>query len=431
MYEKYFSLTTRPFDLTPDPRFMFMTPQHARAVASIRFALMNRDSFVIITGEIGIGKTTILNAVLEDLGPDYVTAKLTHTTLSRIELLQALLSEFDMPNYTKKKVLLLDTLRDYFLEQHEQGKHVVVIVDEAQNLDEAALEELRLLSCIDNRDRRIVSIILTGQCGLDELIDAPSLRQLRQRARLRQRLEPLTEQETADYIEYRLKVAGGSAAKIFSQDAISEIHRLCFGIPRLINTLCDTAMMTCFVDEEDSVTLEIVDQAAHQLRWQWLEERDEEDAAREQQLAPAHSDDDAPVALDVYRDGSVIQQARTSKFPLVIGRSNANDLVIIDKAVSRRHALIDRIGGIYVVEDLNSTNGILVNRKRCSRAFLRPGDVISFGRMDVVFQPDASSDGDRLPEGEAGHVATVVIDEVPGNDSDSDEPGLGEQKQSA
>ncbi|MCE7903235.1 MAG: AAA family ATPase [Gammaproteobacteria bacterium PRO9] len=134
MYEEFFKLSCRPFDLAPDPRFIYMTEQHARAVANVRFALMNHDSFVIITGEIGIGKTTILNTVMEELGPDYVTAKLVHTTLSHIELLQALLSEFGMPNYRKKKVMLLDTLRSFFLEQHANGKHVVIIVDEAQNL---------------------------------------------------------------------------------------------------------------------------------------------------------------------------------------------------------------------------------------------------------------------------------------------------------
>ncbi len=124
MYEEFFHLQCRPFDLTSDPKFIFMTAQHARAVANCRFALLNRDSFVIITGEIGIGKTTILNTVIEELGPEYVTAKLVHTTLSDIELLQALLSEFGMPNYTRKKVLLLDTLRGFFLENHNDAVYL-------------------------------------------------------------------------------------------------------------------------------------------------------------------------------------------------------------------------------------------------------------------------------------------------------------------
>jgi type II secretory pathway predicted ATPase ExeA len=385
MYEQHFGLTCRPFDLAPDPRFMYMTAQHARAVANMKFALLNGDSFVIITGEIGIGKTTILNTVLEQLGPDFVTAKLTHTTLSHIELLQALLSEFGMPNYRKKKVMLLDTLRAFFLKKHEEGKHVVIIVDEAQNLTGPALEELRLLSCIDTADRKIVSIVLTGQPNLDDLIDAPGLTQLRQRARLRQRLEALNEEETVDYLRHRLAVAGGELEKIFEPDAIKDVHRLTQGIPRLINTLCDTALTACMVEDLPKVTLEVIDEVVHELRWQWFEEREAEgERAAEGQAASPPKTRTPRVMLMVYKSGQFVEQAQATQFPFVIGRSNANDLVIIDKEVSRRHALIDCIGGIYVVEDL-SKNGILVNRKRRPRALLRSGDIVTFGQMDVVF----------------------------------------------
>ncbi|MEQ1802489.1 MAG: AAA family ATPase [Gammaproteobacteria bacterium] len=382
MYEKFFKLSCRPFDLTSDPKFLYMTDQHARAVANVRFALMNHDSFVIITGEIGIGKTTILNTVMEELGPDYVTAKLVHTTLSDIELLQALLSEFGMPNYKKKKVMLLDTLRSFFLEQHRNGKHVVIIVDEAQNLTASALEELRLLSCIDTSDRRIVSIVLTGQPSLDDLLDAPGLTQLRQRARLRQRLDAMVEAETIDYVKHRLAVAGGNANDIFEPETIREIHRLTFGIPRLINTLCDTALTACMVEDRRTVDLEVIDNVVHELRWQWFEEKPPRE--QESQTGAATSAGDN-VSLMVYRSGQLLEQAEARTFPFVIGRSNANDLVIIDKEVSRRHALLDCIGGIYVVEDLNSRNGILVNQKRRARALLRSGDIISFGQVDVVF----------------------------------------------
>lgn len=384
MYEDFFKLSCRPFDLAPDPRFIYMTEQHARAVANVRFALMNHDSFVIITGEIGIGKTTILNTVMEELGPDFVTAKLVHTTLSHIELLQALLSEFGMPNYRKKKVMLLDTLRTFFLEQHANGKHVVIIVDEAQNLSSSALEELRLLSCIDTSDRRIVSIVLTGQPSLDDLLDAPGLTQLRQRARLRQRLDAMTEAETLDYIKHRLEIAGGDCSAIFEPETLPEIHRLTFGIPRLINTLCDTALTACMVEDRQRVDLEVVDNVVHELRWQWFEEQGPKvHAAGAGQKAGAGSENTASVM--VYREGQLLEQKEAQGFPFVIGRSNANDLVIIDKEVSRRHALIDCIGGIYVVEDLNSKNGILVNQKRRARALLRSGDIISFGQVDVVF----------------------------------------------
>lgn len=385
MYAEFFKLTCRPFDLDPDPRFIYMTSQHSRAIANIKFALMNRDSFVIITGEIGIGKTTILNTVLHELGPGYVTAKLVHTTLSDIELLQALLSEFGMPIYKRRKVLLLDTLRGFFLEQQKAGKHVVIIVDEAQNLSASALEELRLLSCIDTSDRRIVSIVLTGQPSLDDVLDAPGLIQLRQRARLRQRLDALTEAETVDYIQHRLEIAGGRSADLFEPNAVREVHRLTFGIPRLINTLCDTALTACMVEGRPRVDIDVLDSVVQELRWQWFEERppNPQPGAADPRPGAEHG-----VTLMVYRGGHLLEQVEARGFPFVIGRSNANDLVIIDKEVSRRHALIDCIGGIYVVEDLNSRNGILVNQKRRARALLRSGDIVTFGQVDVVFYVD-------------------------------------------
>jgi len=421
MYEKYFGLDSRPFDISPDPRFLYMTPQHARAVANIKFALMNRDSFVIISGEIGIGKTTILNTVMAELGPEYVTAKLTHTTLTHIELLQALLSEFGMPNYSKKKVLLLDTLRDFFLQQNKAGKHVVIIVDEAQNLSAPALEELRLLSCIDTADRKIVSIVLTGQRGLDDVVDAPGLRQLRQRARLRQRLEALDEANTFEYIGHRLDVAGGDVDRIFDDEGIKEIHRLSFGIPRLINTLCDTAMMSCMVEEKEKVTLDTVDAVVQELRWQWFEDRDQEKSAPKSGAGSEHGD--SAVALTVFRAGQFVEQVVADHFPFVIGRSNANDLVIIDKEVSRRHALIDCISGIFVIEDLNSKNGTLVNRKRRSRALLRPGDTITLGQLDVAFNAGAEANADA---DSPSHAETIVIDHKPGNAQPEDPTGTQE-----
>lgn len=408
MYEQHFGLTCRPFDLAPDPRFIYMTAQHSRAVANMKFALLNQDSFVIITGEIGIGKTTILNTVLDNLGPDFVTAKLTHTTLSHIELLQALLSEFGMPIYKKKKVLLLDTLRAFFLKKHAEGKHVVIIVDEAQNLTGPALEELRLLSCIDTADRKIISIVLTGQPNLDDLIDAPGLTQLRQRARLRQRLEALNEEETVDYLRHRLAIAGGDLDQMFEPQAVKDIHRLTQGIPRLINTLCDTALTACMVENLPKVTLEIIDEVVHELRWQWFEERQDKDHRATQSQAAGLPRNRMPrVMLMVYKSGQFVEQVQAAQFPFVIGRSNANDLVIIDKEVSRRHAIIDCIGGIYVVEDLNSKNGILVNRKRRLRALLRSGDIITFGQIDVVFYSDRAA----AKEGPAQNLS--VVSETP------------------
>lgn len=388
MYEAYFHLSCRPFDLAPDPRFLFLTGQHARAAANVRFALLNHDSFVIITGEIGTGKTTVLNAALDALGPQYVAARLVHTTLSDVELLQALLSEFGIANYGTKRVKLLDALRSHFLEQHTAGRHVVIIVDEAQHLSAAALEELRLLSCIDAHDRRIVTIVLTGQPSLDEVLDAPGMAQLRQRTRLRQRLRPMVESETAEYIGHRLQVAGGKADELFTPDALREIHRLSLGIPRLINTLCDTALMACMVDSEPRVTVNTLAQVVEELGWRWSasDESPPVPAQESPKISPIGKRPLGMATLSVYADGTRRQHVEINEVPFSIGRGATNGLSILEKEVSRRHALIDCVDGRYVVEDLNSINGIQVNYKPRDSAVLKSGDVITIGHVDIVFQ---------------------------------------------
>jgi pSer/pThr/pTyr-binding forkhead associated (FHA) protein len=193
-----------------------------------------------------------------------------------------------------------------------------------------------------------------------------------------------------------MKVAGGNRDKIFNHDAIEEIHRLCFGIPRLINTLCDTALLTCLAEEKRKVTLDVIDSAVQELRWQWIEDRDADEEVVSS-IDRESSKTNSPINLMVYRSGQFVEQVQPTHFPFVLGRSNANDMVIIDKEVSRRHALIDCIGGIYVVEDLNSKNGILVNRKQRSRALLRSGDIVSFGQIDVAFYNNAAESTANIP----------------------------------
>jgi general secretion pathway protein A len=377
MYEDFFHLNCRPFDLAPDPKFFHMTAQHAQAAANMRFALMQHDSFVVISGEIGTGKTTVLNTALRDLGSEYVTARIVHTTLTHVELLQSLLSEFGIANYGTKKVKLLDELRRFFVEQHQAGRHVVIIVDEAQHLDPAALEELRLLTCIDSQDRRLLTIVLTGQPSLDEVLDDASLAQLRQRTRLRQRLRPMDQADTVEYIRHRLRVAGGNADEIFASETFPEIHRLTLGTPRLINTLCDTALIACMVESKHRVELATIEYVVEQLGWRRRQVAGEVPAG--QTLAGNHA------VLTVHLPGKLVVRVEINPVPFSIGRGHGNGLVIEEREISRRHALIERVADQYVIQDLGSANGVLVNGKRRERATLKPGDVITIGLVKMVF----------------------------------------------
>ena len=420
MYQEFFGLNCRPFDLAPDPRFLYLSEQHSRAAANVRFALMNHDSFVVITGEIGTGKTTVVNMALRELDQQYVTARLVHTTLNDIELLQALLSEFGIANYGTRRVKLLDELRMFFLDQHLAGRHVVVLVDEAQHLSHAALEELRLLTCIDTQDRRLVSIALTGQPALDDVLDHASMAPLRQRTRLRQRLRPLDSTETPEYIRHRIGVAGANADDIFTPAALREIHRLTLGTPRLINTLCDSVLMFCKVAQQKHVDVEMLANVVDELGWRW------QDAAGrrakdpdEQALTGAQGRDRA--SLRAYSNGRLVAKIDIENLPCRIGRGSDNDLVIHEKEISRHHALIDRVDGHYIISDLDSSNGLLVNSRRCDSATLKSGDVITIAPVNMVFSAAASASEKLGPSSDdtGGHILSFVETQVIPHDSDA------------
>ncbi len=332
-------------------------------------------------------------------------------------MLQCLLSEFGIPDYGVKKVKLLDELRAYFLDQHLDGRHVVIIVDEAQHLSSAAIEELRLLSCIDTRDRRIVSIALTGQPALDDVLDEESLAPLRQRTRLRQRLRPMDAEETAAYIRHRIQVAGGDADQMFEPGTLAEIHRLTLGTPRLINTLCDSALMVCKVDNRPRVDMETLVNVVKDLGWRWEAPMPGAPAPVKPAPAVAKSAEQKYPWLRAFSHGKLLTKVPLEDLPFTIGRSSGNSLTLPEKEVSRRHALIDLVGGRYVVEDLRSANGILVNSRPCDTAVLKSGDVITIGLVNLIFSLDEESHDalHELDKDTARHLSalteTQVLDE--------------------
>ena len=400
MYLDLFRLRELPFRLSPDPEFLYLSKNHARAKAYMESTIWFTDGFVVITGEIGSGKTTLIETFLKELDQDVVIAQINQTQVSALEFLQTLLVQFGFQPFKMKKAEILATLNQFLIEQYANNRKVLVIVDEAQNLSAKVLEEVRMLSGVETTKDKVLRIILAGQPELNHKLDAPELVQLVQRVRLRFHLSALTREDMEGYIRHRLEVAGADGRDIFQADTFDQIYRYTGGTPRLINTLCDTALTACMVEDIPKVTLEVIDEVVHELRWQWFEERKgaaETSTDLPQLGAPRPRGPKA--MLMVYKEGQFAEQVQVGKFPFVLGRSNANDLVVIDKEVSRRHALIDCIGGVFVVEDLNSKNGILVNRKRRPRALLRSGDVMSFGQVDVVFYSDrdAMKDGPAAP----------------------------------
>jgi len=241
-YLEHFNLHEQPFRLTPDPEFVYWSKQHARAKAYMESTIWLADGFVIITGEIGSGKTTLLQAFLGELEDNIVSAVVSQTQLTPRQFLQAVLAEFGFKPFKKRKAELLDMLNMFLIEQYANGKKVILLVDEAQNLSTKVLEEIRMMSGIETHKEKVLRIILAGQPELKDTLDSPTLKQLVQRVRLRFHIGPLDRREMRQYIEHRLKIAGRESNDLVADDAFAAIHRYTGGIPRLVNTLCDTGL---------------------------------------------------------------------------------------------------------------------------------------------------------------------------------------------
>ena len=267
-YLEHFNLSEQPFRLTPDPEFLYWSKQHARAKAYMESTIWLADGFVVITGEIGSGKTTLLQSFLTELNDDIVYAVVSQTQLTPTEFLQAVLTEFGFKPFNKRKVELLDMLNMFLIEQYSNGKKVVLIVDEAQNLSKKVLEEIRMMSGIETHKEKVLRIILAGQPELKDSLDSPSLKQLVQRVRLRFHIGPLDQREMREYIDHRLSVAGCAPNTIFEDDCFDMIFRYTGGVPRLINTLCDTALLCAFADEKQTISNDDIMAAVAELNWE-------------------------------------------------------------------------------------------------------------------------------------------------------------------
>src|ERR1700682_4500194 len=267
MYLELFKLHELPFRLSPHPQFLYLSKQHARAKAYMESTIWFTDGFVVITGEIGAGKTTLIETFLRELQTDAVVAQINQTQLTPTAFLQPVLVQFGFSPFNMKKPEVLATLNQFLMEQHDAGRKVLLIVDEAQNLSYRVLEEIRMLSGGETAQEKALRIILAGQPELNDKLNSPELVQLAQRVRLRFHLTALTRSETAAYIDHRLEVAGSQGRRIFADETYATIYKYTGGVPRLINTLCDTCLMAAYGRDQDTVTADELDAAIQELQW--------------------------------------------------------------------------------------------------------------------------------------------------------------------
>lgn len=268
MYLEFFKLKEFPFRLTPDSEFLYMSGAHSRAKAYMDYTVWNREGFVVITGEIGAGKTTLIQKLLSELDENVLVAKIFQTQLDEVEFLQSVLVEFGLNPFNAKKVELIDMLNTFLLDNFLQLKQLVLIVDDAHNLSLKVLEEIRMLSGLETRKEKVLHVILVGQPSLNDMLDAPEMEQLLQRVRLRYHIKSLSESDTHDYILHRLRIAGAAdPAGIFTPDTFPIIYKYTGGLPRLINTLCDTVMTCGFADNLHTLSTDVVNTAVEELQW--------------------------------------------------------------------------------------------------------------------------------------------------------------------
>jgi general secretion pathway protein A len=272
MYQKFFGLRESPFNVNPDPRYLFLTKQIQEALAGLTYGIQNRKGFILLTGEVGTGKTTLLNRLLDWLhGQRVKTAFVFNSQLNTSQLFDFIMADFGIPSDTRQKSQVLLKLNSWLLDRYRAGETAVLIIDEAQNLSLQVLEEIRLLTNLETSTEKLLQIVLTGQPELEEKLKLPQLRQLRQRITLRTRTSALTLEETFGYIAERLRIAGANGEPIFSKEAIQTVHVYSRGIPRVVNLLCEHALINAYVDHLRPVPAHLVEEVAREFQLDEIE----------------------------------------------------------------------------------------------------------------------------------------------------------------
>ncbi len=269
MYKGFFGLKENPFNVNPDPRYLFLTKEIEEILSGLMYGIQTRKGILTLTGEVGTGKTTLVNRVLDWLRQrETKTAFLFNSRMNSSQLFDFILAEFDIPCESRSKSQQLMKLNQWLLERFTAGETAVVIIDEAQNLTFPVLEEIRLLTNLETSTEKLLQIVLSGQPELEEKLNLPQLRQLRQRIMLRCKTGALTKEQTHDYVLERLKIAGAATngPPIFSSGAIETLHLYSLGIPRVVNLLCEHALINAYVEEQRPIQLKIIEDVAREFQ---------------------------------------------------------------------------------------------------------------------------------------------------------------------
>jgi type II secretory pathway predicted ATPase ExeA len=294
MYQNFFGLAEAPFNVNPDPRYLYMTKEIDEALAGLMYGIQGRKGFVTLIGEVGTGKTTLVNRLLEWLDQQQIrTAFIFNSRVNSTQLFEFILAEFEIHCESRSKSQQVMKLNQWLMERHRADETAVLIVDEAQNLTYPVMEEIRLLTNLETSTAKLLQIVLSGQPELEEKLKLPQLRQLRQRISVQCKTSPLSIQQTHEYIAERLRIAGANGQPIFSEKAMDAVQKYSHGIPRVINLLCEHALVTAYVEEQRPIPPEMVETIAREFQLD--------------QIAPIAPPGSLAVSQDVYNSESFVQ----------------------------------------------------------------------------------------------------------------------------
>lgn len=321
MYERYFSFKCKPFDLTPNPDFLFLSNTHRKAMTFLEYGIREKIGFILLTGEVGSGKTTIIRNFIKNIDGSVKLSRVNNTKVNSEELLALINEDFGLDAEGKGKTKLLSELNEFLIDLYSQNYQPVLLIDEAQNLTPDLLEEIRLISNLETDRTKLLQIILVGQPELRDTIRLSQLRQLRQRISINYHLSPLSCEEISEYIRHRLRIAGNPQAFRIDKEMIDIIHKFSRGIPRLINILCDYGLITAYVEGKSQVTTEIIKDVASDLKSHeyWNEDRPEKVKLGEKQRLIEKEDTIGHLALKIIKlEGEI--ESLVSKFKKISER---------------------------------------------------------------------------------------------------------------
>ncbi|MEM7469360.1 MAG: XrtA/PEP-CTERM system-associated ATPase, partial [Pseudomonadota bacterium] len=290
MYEEFYGLTGKPFLLNPDPKFFFESTGHKRAMAYMRYGLQQEQGFIVVTGDVGTGKSMLVSNLFKEIeGKDLVAAKIVSTNVKDVDLLRLISAEFDLPHERKSKAALLTQLEDFFRASVEDGKRVLLVIDEAQNMPRSAIEELRMLSNFEMDGKPLAQSFLLGQREFRVIMRAPGLEQLRQRVIAAYHLKPLSIGEVKQYIHHRLSIVGWNDDPAIDEEIYERIFALTSGVPRRINTLFDRLLLTGYLDDSHKIALDHLEAVRSEIEAEQGEDADEEFDVRPQNPSSGQS----------------------------------------------------------------------------------------------------------------------------------------------